>query len=180
MDITHFCAEEDSRYPLSETWVKDHWRYATDGCIAVREPTADPDSEGKYGPRNLAEFSGQVAGFFDDHLRGCHFGQLPEVPQHDGRGKDCQEPSCYIGPASKQPDCSKFGRCPATQDSECTNLRLYRVLDPQEVAGHKWGGRYIQIINDEMPGARYHVTDEGIMQFVCDSVEGVLGHTRAE
>ena len=177
MDITHFCAEGDGRYPLAAPFVWYGRKYATDGCIAIRQDTADLASEGKYGRKNLAEVAKQIAARFENHMGGQEFAQLPEVPQHAGGGKDCQEPACQFGPGGERA-CAKFDTCEATGDHECTNMTKYRVLDPQEFAGHKWGGRYIQIINDELPGARYHVTNEGVMQFVCDNVEGVLGHTK--
>lgn len=175
MNIMKFCAEEDGRYPLSETWVKDGWRYASDGRIAVREATKHADSEGKYGARNLAEVSVKVADFFSGHprpeLRHC----LPTIPTHDGSGKDHTSPACEVGPEGDAVKCDKFGHCDATGDHDCTNKVKWRWLEAMKLGDYHYQGLYIDLINKELPGAKYAIDDVGMLYFYCGDIEGVLG-----
>ena len=45
--LTAFCAEDNTRYAITQPWVKGGYRYYTDGRIVVRVPTADADYEGE-------------------------------------------------------------------------------------------------------------------------------------
>jgi len=47
-----FCGSKAERYDLDKPWVFHGWRYATNGRIAVREPTTKPDTDdGRKRPR---------------------------------------------------------------------------------------------------------------------------------
>lgn len=47
--LKNFVYWQSTRYDINKVWIKNGWKYATDGRICVRIPTADiNDSEGKY------------------------------------------------------------------------------------------------------------------------------------
>lgn len=163
MDITTFCAEEDGRYPLSKPWVKGGWRYATNGRIAVREPTDDPAS--------LWDFYDVGAVFAIRPL--ANEKALAVIPTHDGTGTSWEEPACSV--ANDPPKaCKLWGKCPAAEDGECENTVTGRTPADQCFGGRKWNGAQIDLINKQLPGARYTVTRKGWMRFVCGDVEGML------
>ena len=166
MDITKFCAEEDGRYYyLTTPWVVDGWRYATDGIIAVRKPTDEPDTDLTKRPTKIMEE------FFRDFP--CPYGTL--VPKHDRRlATTVKEPACL-----DNDDCIRIKECKFIDREKCTNLIAYRVPKDMEFAGHKWQGKYIELLNDELPGARYSLTAFG-MRFVCGDVEGVLARMKGD
>lgn len=165
MDITKFCAVEDARYLISKPWIKDGWRYATDGRIAVREPTDEPDSMWRIYDEAVALFAGR-----------CDVpGDAPAVPTHDGKGKDWEEPACCVSEYPPK-SCKQWGDCPASPGGggECTNTMTGRTLGPMRFGGQKWQGNYIDLINKELPGARYTVNAKGYMVFRAGDVEGLL------
>jgi hypothetical protein len=53
-DIRWFCdpdSDNESRYALGKPWVRGGYQYATNGRIAVRQPTSEPDTDdGKRRP----------------------------------------------------------------------------------------------------------------------------------
>lgn len=52
IDLKPFCAEHSCRYRITEPFVRDGWRYATDGAIVVRVPCpGEPDSDGTLLPK---------------------------------------------------------------------------------------------------------------------------------
>lgn len=169
MDITKFCSEEDGRYGLSKPWVKDGWKYATDGRIAVREPTDEPDSNRPM----YAELAGLFAGRCDVP------DDAPAVPTHDGKGTDWEEPACCV---SEYPpnSCKQWGKCKVGSefDGTCTNTVKGRTFGPIHCAGKKWQGQYIKLLNDELPSARYTVNAKGYMVFRAGDVEGLLAPTK--
>ena len=165
MDITKFCAEEDGRYPISKPWIHDGWKYATDGRIIVRQWTDEPDSD--------HETYDEIKAFFDGPLTDAR--QDAEViPTHDGSGTDQYDPACMLDGRAVEEACSKWGKCVAQNDGECKNLKTWRLLDNIKFAGMLWGGRYIKLLNDELPGARYTIIDSTRMHFFLGKVEGVL------
>lgn len=49
IDLKPFCDTEDGRYKLSQEFVRDGWRCASDGRIFARVPSADPDTPADVG-----------------------------------------------------------------------------------------------------------------------------------
>lgn len=168
MDITKFCAEEDARYPISKPWVKDGWKYATDARIVVRVPTDEPDSKTQMY---------QIVSLFAARPVAGKPATWAIIPTHDGSGVDWEEPAC-LGAAPPEKACKQWGKCGVTSeyDQTCTNTIKGRAPGPMHFAGKKWGGYYIDLINKELPGARYTLDAKGWMHFVCGDVEGILPH----
>lgn len=48
IDLSPFCGTE-GRYAIRDPWVFKGWRYATDGKIAVRTPSSEPDTKWEKG-----------------------------------------------------------------------------------------------------------------------------------
>ena len=166
MDITKFCSDAEpynGRFPITRPWIKGGWRYATDVRIAVREKTDEPDGAPGY-PEVEALFAAVSPGVEN----------LAVLPTHDGTGTDWEEPACELIEDPTTKTCKHWGNCPATHDGECTNRVKGRTPADQRFAGKKWGGKYIELINSELPGAYYAVTPNGWMRFVCGDIEGML------
>jgi len=165
MDIANFCADEDGRFPLSKPWVKDGWRYATDARITVREPTTEPNTE------NRTE---TIEPLFGLALSRAARDVLAVVPTHDGKAKTTKEPACMLVENPTKETCPKVGNCEAKGDHECTKMADYRVPASQRFADHKWQGLLIELINEQLPGARYFIGQKGYMYFFAGDVEGIL------
>ena len=169
MDITKFCAkvEPAGRYPITAPWVKDGWRYATDARITVREPTNAPNDRLGY-PDCEALF----AKFRKDDIE-----TLPLVPPLDGKVTEWAEPACALA-YDPVKGCKLYGKCPATNDGECTNIIKGTTPKTQHFASYRWDGRYIELIHKELSGARYALDMGGFMHFYCGDVEGVLARLK--
>lgn len=163
MDIKKFCADADGRFPLSKPWVKDGWRYATDGRIAVREPTDEPDSPwafydvgAVFAVRPLAKEKAMAV-----------------IPAHDGKVENWERPACVV--AENPPEsCGRYGDCSYSEDEECTNTVKGRTHANQCFGGKSWSGGQIALVNEQLPGALYTVTRNGWMRFVCGNIEGMM------
>lgn len=83
IDLDRFCGT-DGPYPLSKPFVKDGYRYATDGGIAIRVPAqGEPDTEGSFPPcPDLFKPT-------DAPRR-----QLPVTPEYQSLGMEMECPQC--------------------------------------------------------------------------------------
>ena len=169
MNITKFCADEDGRYPYSKPWIGDGWRYATDGYIIVREPTTEPDSDHDRPAMLVTVFGGVTPANLRRYV----------VPTHSGQGKDTTRPACDGLDEPTTDTCAKVGTCKAEGEHECTNRVPYRVLDDMKFDGRQWPGKYIAMINAELPGAKYTIAQNGSMHFFLGRIEGVLTSLKA-
>ena len=170
MNIIKFCAEVDPprvRYSIATPWVKDGWRYAIDQRVTVRKKTDAPDDRPGYP---------SVPALFAEFVKGDV--ELPLVPPLDGKVTTWEEPACMVGDEPNAA-CMFWGKgCPHESEHECTNRTKGTTPDTQYIASYKWGGRYIELIHKELPGARYALDMGGFMHFYCGDVEGVLARLK--
>lgn len=193
-DITPFCAEEAGRFLIERPWVKDGWRYATDGCVCVRVPApGEPDTPSplESGPR-LFEADECFGAQYDFEADRC----TEPFPTHDGRTfkqacdneahmKEC--PDCLGSGTCHCPSCDNAHDCPKcggrgyrtvkqTPCPEC-NASGYRADPaPQVIAGKRVRGPSAILIAG-LPGARYYSDGHAVepLHFVADGgLQGVV------
>ena len=172
-EITGFCADEDGRYRISKPWVKDGWRYATDGRVAVRLPAeGEPDEPQPEGPgTRLPDASDWFGEQYEFKADLC----TEPFPPHDGRTikqtcdneahmKDCQEcngtGTCWCPKCEHPHDCPKchgegVDRRSQTRCPECNSFGYGNHPAPQVIAGKRIQGT-IAVRIAELPGARYY------------------------
>jgi len=172
MNWEKFCLPGETRYgtELTRPWIARGWKYATDARIAIRQPTQELDTD----PTPLC------AKLTDGYFEGWpspgeqSLAAMAIMPTHGGEADTEYNPACMAGDSPSETACSKWGTCASEGDYDCDNVTPTRTPKPIEFAGHRWGGKYVELLNQEMPGARYCIDSKGLMRFFWQGIEGVL------
>ena len=195
VDLKAFCAPTDECgvYVLHETFVMAGWRYALNGCIAVRVPApGEPDTVGKRLPRDPALSVFRPSKF---NAEKC----TVRFPEHDGTcftvkcGGDHRKrcPVCQGERQCKCPECNhehECGTCSGTglnpeydgDSCECGGTGELTNWGEMDVGAQHLAGKYVILIAG-LPGARYDPggKPETPLCFVADGgLEGVVAALR--
>jgi len=136
IDLQPFCSVDDYRPGLMTPWAFNGWKYATDGRMAVRVPTDEPDdsNEPHKRPNAAAIFQG-----FD--VTGLVSFAIPKL-------KGVHEKKC--------PSCNGYGHstCDHGHQHECTDCDETGVIEEwpkADIGGNDFSERYLsKIVN--LPG----------------------------
>lgn len=86
--LLRFCGDKESRYALTAPWIRDGWRYATDGRLCVRMPAEGlQDTAAVYIPP-----AGEVFAInFEPYADKCRkpWPDLMQIVMYDGTCPQC-------------------------------------------------------------------------------------------
>lgn len=139
MDLQDFCSVDETRMGINTPFVRDGWKYATDGRICVRIPTNEPDdsNEPHKRPDAAAIFQG-----FD--VTGLVPFVIPEL--QGVKDKKC-------------PSCNGYGHstCDHGHQHECDDCDETGVIEEwpkADIGGNDFSERYLsKIVN--LPGLQF-------------------------
>lgn len=139
IDLQPFCSVDECRMGLMTPWAFNGWKYATNGRMAVRIPTDEPNDSNE--PYKRPDASALFKDFNVDGLESF------EIPTLDGMiQKECRhcegsgEQTCDMGHDHECPDCDGDGH--------------YEEWPKQEIGGNDFSERYLsKIVN--LPGLQF-------------------------
>lgn len=154
-----FCDPLASRYLLNRPFVQNGFRYATDSRIAVRQPSAEPDSNHKEFAKALGDSERRfpdIGKLWGDDLTPASPIWQPWPIRHwfrdDGTHSDCAKwegdgecPMC--DPDSAECVDLQGKKCPRCGDTQLKNPRICRVCGGSGLMFLQWIGR--KLINAE-------------------------------
>ncbi len=142
MDLQPFCSVDETRMAICTPFVLNGWKYATDGRIAVRIPTDEPDdsNEPYRRPNASALFEGfNVEGLQSFEIPTLDGAQVIECDSCNGDG--CA--ICDMGHEHECPDCDGDGH--------------YEKWPEKEVAGRIFSERFLSKMA-ALPGIKFYPT----------------------
>lgn len=184
LDLTPFCAGEDTRYALTKTFVTDGHLTATDGRIIVRIPTEEPEINDRPVPDIAALFNKQFEEFPAFDMYSINMVRI-KCSLCAGKGKvklDCETcggdgrcmcPCC--GSDTYCEDCDGDGK--ASDEVDCYQCSgAGRVFDNVKIGGKMFNGHYINKILCYLPHPKAVAIsqDIGCLRFTFDGGEGLL------
>lgn len=142
MDLQPFCSVDECRMAICTPWAFNGWKYATDGRIAVRVPTTDPDDSNK--PYKRPDASALFKGFNVEGLESF------EIPTLDGvMEKRCS--SC---------NGNGYSTCDHGHDHECEDCDKSGILEEwpkKEIGGRLFSERFLSKMA-ALPGLKFYPT----------------------
>jgi len=188
IDLALFCGTSGGRFDLDKPFIRDGWRWATDGWIVVRMPTTDADTEGRY-PKIESLFEG---------FPGCDH-DWPDWPQSPIRCRKCRTGKVLVacqtcnGEGEHECACGNLhgcGGCDGHGNVSGANDCLFcggtaKVNAPKgivedgvriiEIAGKWFQAWYLGLIKSQFAGLRYSRSREEQLCFTADgNIQGSL------
>jgi len=159
IELQDFCSTDDCRESIMTPFVRDGWKYATDGRIMVRIKTDEPDDSGQ--PHKRPNAAKLFEGFDVSKLEAFNLPELKGVENQTCRycsGNGVQ--TCSLG---HDHDCD-----------ECDTTGLTEKWPEQDIGKARFSERFLVKIKN-LPGLRFYpTTAETPALFTFDNGEGIL------
>ncbi len=142
IDIRDFCSVDETRMAICTPFAFNGWKYATDGRIAVRVPTDEPDDSNKPYKRPDAS-----ALFKDFNVTGLEAFEIPSL-------QGVEKIRCYSCDGSGEQTCDMGHdhECP-----ECDGDGHYEKWPTKEVGGIQFSERFLSKMA-ALPGLKFYPT----------------------
>ncbi len=153
MDISRFCAKEQGRYALHNTWVSKNRKYATDGCAMIAIPCNEPDTQitaDECFPRNQESIIPRV-------LPIDGFVPLPAINSKIVSCPDCK--------ATGKTQCPECGQCVEQVCDSCNGTKTEIKYEDVVIGNARFSGALLAKFAD-LPSVAILVRDSELVALI--------------